>query len=157
MTYIRKHKEVQAIQLKGTVCDTNGNKVGLKDDWLVIEGEEQYYMTNAAFMREFEPKPQEISPIVPLPYPVPYEPLYPWHRYCDGDDETITTNEWIFDSCWDKEKHENLDEDTSKNTILACPGFVWSDLGTTDELTKKLFIWSQPLDNSDLRVSFNVI
>jgi hypothetical protein len=72
MSYVRKHKEVQAVKLQENLYDKRGKCISQKGEWLVVEGREQYYMTEREFNEEFEPK-KEYS------YPYPWYPItYTW-------------------------------------------------------------------------------
>lgn len=81
MRYVRKHKEIDAIRLtKDVVID--GATVP-KGNWLVIEGEDQYWLSHEFFISEYEPKIEQPSWIpLPIPYdPNPLIPTYPWVFY----------------------------------------------------------------------------
>jgi hypothetical protein len=96
MGYERKKKDVQAIRLIETVYGPRGQVLAEDGDWLVIEGNNQFYMTNDEFQEEFQQKQEALTlpPIiirekdyVPLPYPVPCRPPYRrywWEDPCDG-------------------------------------------------------------------------
>jgi hypothetical protein len=88
MSYVRKHKEVQAVKLQENLYDKRGKCVAQKGDWLVVEGREQYYMTDREFNEEFEAKRE-------YTYTYPWYPItYRWQTY-DGtwcDSQTTLTN-----------------------------------------------------------------
>jgi hypothetical protein len=147
MTYVRKNKEVNAIQLKGKVFDEKGVILALKDDWLLTEGEEQYYMTDAAFKREFELKPLDTPQYVP--WPMPYEPCIPIAPWYD----TWTSDKITF-------------EDPLKRGTGESPTYPQIYLSGVSNLTEVgigelqwgdgMLIYTADIDNVDLKVSFNV-
>ena len=105
--YEHKRKTVKAIRLENEVYDSGGVRLAVKGDWIVIEGNRQYFMTDKDFTDQFQtPKSgkdwlDEFNKIigqqpkthpVPEPYPVPRPypvypppwPGYPYGTWCDG-------------------------------------------------------------------------
>jgi hypothetical protein len=175
MTYVRKHKEVIAIQLKGKVFDERGKVLALKDDWLLTEGEEQYFMTDTAFKREFELKPPDTPQYIPWPI-IPYEPcrpVAPWYGQTWTSDKitlspknnTVTEYRIYYANVDSFGEFHTTDSYTTdkieikSNIETSSPGqwFHITEGSTIDELTHNLYIWDQSLDTSDLKVSFSVV
>lgn len=84
MKYEKRTNEVDAQRLlyPMTIEGPNGTVRGEKGDYLVTDGERQYFLSPADFLRDFKPKVEQPTAI-PYPYPVyppytPPQPVNPW-------------------------------------------------------------------------------
>jgi hypothetical protein len=152
MTYVRKNKEVNAIRLNADVFDKEGKVVGLRGDWLITEGENQYFMSDTLFHSEFELKPPETPQYVP--WPIPYEPcrpVSPWYETCTSD--KITFNNPLKEGTETPIGYKSYLGDVNSlgevHLAEVGPGeFTWTD---------RMQIYTSDIDNVDLKVSFSVV
>jgi hypothetical protein len=94
--------EVEAVRLIRAVYDSDRNKLADRGEWLLVDGQEQYYMKHEDFEREFVRKGPEKEveyihttsiqsyPVYiekPVPYPCPSPWIRPWWErgivWCD--------------------------------------------------------------------------
>jgi hypothetical protein len=72
--------EYTILKFPMTIHGPNGDVKGKKGDYLITEGERQYFMPPGEFLAAFSPKVDPPSaPPTYVPYPVPY-PVYPQPR-----------------------------------------------------------------------------
>ena len=142
MSYERKKKDVQAIQLLKSVFDSEGNELAKKGDWLVIEGSDQFYMSDKEFNDEFAKKQEcDEQPIIiwrdrPYYYPIyidrcepcwPHWPQqYPWINYAPStigglvsstnDTKVTMHNHSIESETFDESQFEKLSYCTSSTS-----------------------------------------
>jgi hypothetical protein len=87
MTYVRKHKEVEAIKLNAPIYGKDGYEMAPAGYWLVTEGKEQYYMSDESFLTEFEIKREPN-------WTTTTQPPYVWSSvdYCVSEKSKLTDN-----------------------------------------------------------------
>ena len=77
---MKYYNEVEAIQLQEDVYDSSGKLVAKKEDWLIVDGNTQYYLSNEEFTRKFK---LILGQCIPYPYPYinpwPYIGDYPYY------------------------------------------------------------------------------
>jgi hypothetical protein len=93
--------EYTILKFPMTIHGPNGDVKGKKGDYLITEGERQYFMRPDEFTAAFAPKidplsapPTYVPYPVPQPYPVyvqPYRPYYPANPYWGGGVTTISS------------------------------------------------------------------
>lgn len=86
MRWERVFKVIDAIQLVADLIGKDGLVVAKEGDWLVTEGDEQFFLNDNEFKKEFRPKYSEPPVMVPYitgPDPVIYGPNRPIPYYPD--------------------------------------------------------------------------
>lgn len=86
MSYERKTIEVEAIQLIKAIFDSENNRLADKGEWLIVDGNQQLYMKDEAFRKEFVRKPPEKEVVIQTQtistpsyiYVNPCPPINPW-------------------------------------------------------------------------------
>ena len=76
MSYERRIIEIEAVQLVRAIYDSEGNRLADKGEWIIVDGENQFYMKDEDFRKEFIKKPPEKEIVtetvtITQPYGVP--------------------------------------------------------------------------------------
>lgn len=127
--------EVDCVQLRYpmTIEGPNGTVAGKKGDWLVSEGDRQYFMGPGEFSAAFAPKvdPPQVPPTY-VPVPCPY-PVYPQPQpYYTQPTRWLTTPSIIYGSTSGNISiGQHLDGSQIINTTPITSGIGQTALGVT--------------------------